>query len=1096
MSKYIECHLHDTYSTLDGAPFPEEYMARAKELGLTHLAQTNHGTLTGHRHFQRAAKEAGITPILGVEAYISATDMYDKRSKAKREDGTDVYNHIILLATGETGLETMSRLSEKAWVDGFYNKPRIDTDLLLSDNDGLIVLSGCLNSLVCKAIERGDMMYANSIVRQYRDALGDRFYIEVQGHNPPEMNEALLSLADRHGVKPVATSDCHYARPEDLWFEEAMLILSTKPKRISDPEMDKMEKMDVLERFNYLYPDRKMTFQEIEIYLRGYEDQRTLFSKQGIDRTDIFENTVEIGSRIGDYPYYEGLDLLPRPDRPADVLLREKVYAGLESRGLSGIKAYKDRVERELEVIHAKEFDVYFLVVEDLVSWAKSQGIPVGPGRGSGAGSLVNYCLGITDVDPIKYGLIFSRFIDAERDDMPDIDIDFSDADRGRVKRYAASKYDHVASIATLPVFKGKSAVRSAASALGVPISDVERALKGNEGPPDENYLDYFEDTAQGKAFISKHPEVMDLSRFLYGRLRTIGMHPAGIVISREPLSKYMPIQTGIDPNDKAGPRVDYIALDMEEVANVGGIKIDILGLKNLRVVDETLKLIKERHGKDIKLNSLPLDDKRTYKMLAQGKTLGVFQCEGPTFTQWIKSTKCDNFMDIVNGTAISRPGALETVGPDYRLALLGETQVNYPNSIIYDITKDTLGFVVYQEQVMRMMTDLAGMSSGDANKVRKIIGKKRDKAEFEEYREKFIEGASRHISKKEASKLWKDFEHHAGYSFNLSHAVAYSYISYWTAWLKANYPLEYMSSLIAAEDDADKVTNYLMEARRMQIKIWTPHVNYSDVKSSIQDGGIRLGLENVKYVARKSAENIVNRRPFESYEHFLEVSGTKGSGINSRIVAALDKIGGARFEDHPLRGDERDYFYEYLGIPVMPDGELPPSAKSKIRPLVEYEESTTFVVSAMVRKIERKPTWARASIIDETGSAEVFVNKDTQIEEGRMYVMLISGNSLMRYFPVENFDEDSSLLSEYLRGNVEPPAEGNEKVFAFRTRRTKKGDKMGTVSFMDDTGSLYSALVFPRQYNSALPRLIEGREVRMRVGETKDGAYFVDGFE
>lgn len=1093
---YAELHSHDYYSLLDGSPTPEEYMVRAKDVGITHLAQTNHGTLSGLRHHQRAAEAAGIIPILGVEAYISPTDMFDRRSKAKREDGTDIYNHVILLAMNETGLTTMSRLNEKAWVEGFYSKARMDTELLLSDNEGLIVLSGCLNGLIPKAIERGDLKYANEVAKQYRAALGDRFYIEVQGHNPPEMNRALLEIADRHKIKAVATSDCHYTKPENLWFEEAMLILSTNPKRIPEPEMSKMEKMDVLERMNYLYPERKMTFQEIEIYLRGYEDQRTLFARQNIERTDILSNTMEIANRIGEYPYHSGLDLLPRPDRPADELLREKAFAGLRKRGLDRDAKAIERLEYELGIIHEKEFDVYFIVVEDLVTWAKAEGIRVGPGRGSGAGSLLLYCLYVTEVNPLEWGLIFERFIDPSRDDFPDVDLDFPDTERGRVKRYLIQKYDYVASIATFPTFKGKSAVRSAAKVMGVPIADVEKALKNNDGPPEEDYLDFFEDTVQGKAFIQRHHETVELARFLTGRLRTMGMHPAAVVLSREPLSKYMPIQTGIDPNDKSGPRVEYIALDMGEAEAVGAIKMDILGLKNLRVIDETLKLIEERHGKVIDPLEIPLDDIKTYRMLAAGKTLAVFQCEGPAFTKWIKETKCDTFMDIVNGTAISRPGAMDTVGKEYKKALLGETMVNYPNSIIHNITSKTLGFVVFQEQVMQMVTDLAGMSSADANKIRRIIAKKKDAAELERYRDEFVEGASKYISVKAAQKLWSDFEKHAGYSFNLSHAVAYSFISYWTAWLKANYPLEYMASAIAAEDDRDTLTNYLLEARRMQLQIFTPHAEYSEAKASIQNNGIMLGLVDVKNIAAKSAESIIANRPYGSYEKFMEVTAARGTGVNSRAANSLDLIGGLRYDDHPLRGDERDHFYEYLGIPVMPKDELPFRARSKIRPISDFEESTTFVVSGLVRGITKGPTWARASILDESGAAEVFVDKNTQIEEGKMYVMLISSNSVMKYLAIEDVKTSNSSLALYLRDELPLPSEGCERILGFRSRYTKKGDKMGTVAFMTETGELYSALVFPRQYKGALARLIEGREVRMRVAETHDGAYFVDGFE
>ena len=352
---YTELHLHDYYSTLDGLNSPEEYMQRAKELGMTHLAQTNHGTLLGHREFQKAAKSAGITPILAVEAYISPTDRFDRRAKAKRTDGTNVYNHLIILAQGEKGLKTLNTLNEKAWVEGFYNKPRIDMELLE---------------------EAGNYEEAERIALDFKRILGDRFYIEVQAHNPVKMNEALFKIADDNGIKPVVTSDCHYARKEDLWIEEAMLILSTNPKFSKEYDFSKSQKMEMLERFNYLYPDRTMTFEEIQIYLKSAEEQLNDFRSHGFDREDIVKNTEEIASRVEEYPFHQGLDLLPKPKTGnPDDLLEKKARAGLRNRGLDKNPEYVERLEEELEIIKSKDFSTYFLIVANMIKWAKDQGI-------------------------------------------------------------------------------------------------------------------------------------------------------------------------------------------------------------------------------------------------------------------------------------------------------------------------------------------------------------------------------------------------------------------------------------------------------------------------------------------------------------------------------------------------------------------------------------------------------------------------------------------------------------------------------------------------------------------------------------------------
>lgn len=1094
MTIVTELHLHDHYSFLDGLNTPEEYMARAKELGMTHLAQTNHGTLSGHRAFQRAAEGAGITPILGVEAYISPTDMYDRRTKAKREDGTDVYNHIILLAQNEAGLKTMNRLSEKAWTEGFYSKPRIDRDLLFDDNEGLIVLSGCLNGLVSKAIERGDMEQAIRIAREFKANLGDRFYIEVQGHNPVEINEGLFHVADTVGIKPVTTSDCHYARKEDLWLEEAMLILSTKPKKAFDIDFSKAQKMEILDRYNYLYPDRKMTFQNIEIFLRDWQTHEDLYKASGFDRTDMLSNTMEVAERIGDYPYYKGLDILPRPEKGVDPdeLLRKLAYKGLEDRGLDGKPEYVERLDHELDVIKKKNFAPYFIILEDLIRYTIREGIPRGPGRGSSAGSLLCYVLRVTEADPIEYGLIFSRFIDESRSDWPDADLDFSDKDRKKIKDYLTRKYTHAASIATFTYYKGKQAIKDAARALGVPLGDTERALKDNDAPVGANYMEFFLDSEKGSRYASRFPEVIDLANGLMGRIRGGGMHAAGIVVSSIPLSEIAPIQTGEDPNDKKGPRIAYIAYDHEEVAELGGIKLDILGLKNLRIIDECLKYIEQRHGVKMDMLKVPMDDKKTYNMLARGETQAVFQADGSTFTDWILKNQMYSFMDIVNGTAISRPGALNTVGKDYRARLRGEQQVTYQNQIIYDITKETLGCVVFQEQVMRMMTDLAGMSGADANKVRKIIGKKRDVTEFEQYKEAFVKGAQEYISEKDALKLWHDFEAHAGYSFNLSHAVVYSMVTYWTAYLKAHFPLEYMAAVLLAEENKESFTAHLIEIKRMGIPVYLPHVQYSESGPTIQNDGIRLGLSNVKYVSETLANRIIAKRPYESYGQFAEAVLTKGSGMNTRMLDSLNKVGAAEYDDNPRNGDERENYYEYLGIPAFSYDMLPGDVWSRLTKVGNYIEGDACVIMGVVTEVKHGNGWSRINFLDESGTASAFASAGTEISKGQFYAMLVGGGSVIKYIAAADITEDGGMLCRQLFGKVGLPPEGKYKVMAFTTRKTKKKENMGTAILMDDSGQMLSALVWPSQYGACFPYMTDDNVVDLELRETEDGATFV----
>jgi DNA polymerase-3 subunit alpha len=1071
-------------------------MKRAKELGMTHLAQTNHGTLAGHRPFQEAAKAAGITPILGIESYLSSTDRFDKRSKKARgdDDDSEIYNHLILLAQNEAGLKNLNYITEKSWTEGFYSKNRIDTELLFGNSEGLICLSGCLSGLIPKAIMRGDMEDAYKIAYQWKEALGDRFYIEVQGHNPVALNLALLELADKVGLKAVATSDCHHARKEDIWVEDAMLIVSSKPKRAPGTTYEKSKQYKtMMERFNYLWPERRMTFQKFELFLRDRKTNQELFHEQNIVRTDIYDNTMEIASRIEEVPYYEGLDFLPKPEGDPNEILREKAYEGLEHRGALGeLPEYVARLEEELEIIKNKDFSNYFLMVEDFVTFAKNNDIPVGPGRGSAAGSLVCYALGITDADPIEHGLLFFRFIDPGRDDFPDIDTDFGDIRRPEVKQYLADKYGYVASIATFNKFQGKNALKDAAKVLGVPVADVNRATKNNDAPPGAYYFDTFDESEQGKEFTKQYPEAVDLAKRLYGRIRQIGMHAAGVVVANQPISNYAPVQTASDPNDKTAPRVPYIGNDMEQVAEIGFIKFDILGLKNLTVIDETLKLIRLRKGIDIDLQAEGYADENVYKMLAAGHTKAVFQAEGGTFTNWIKQTKCEDFNDLVVGTSIARPGPLQTVGEIYKKRLNQDYWVE--DHAEREIVGETKGLVVYQEQVMRYMTEIGGMTMSEANKVRKIIGKKRDVTEFEQYKSKFVDGAAKRLGRARAAKLWKDFEAHAGYSFNKSHAVVYSMITYWTAFLKHYYPLEYMASVLKNEKDKDSFTDYLIETKRLGLTIYLPHINQSEVDVSIQEGGIRLGLSNVKYVSAKTAETIISHRPYKNFAHLSELGRKKGSGMNTRMIGALDKVGAAQFPDNPLKGNEQDFFYEYMKVPLFKIRNIPLQAEDKFRALEDFEETGVFPILAMARGIKRGPGWARVDFVDETGDAGIFTIQDTPIQTGQQYAMLIADNRIAKYMTVEELSLGlENTFYKWLVEERHSVPEDALRVISFKPHTTKAGKRMAYVVVQDDTGHLFHVLAFTSMYMQAVSKCKEGTLIHAKVAETEDGTLFFE---
>ena len=1095
-SQYTELHLHDYYSTLDGLNSPAEYFARCKELGMDYLAQTNHGTLSGHREFQREAKEAGIVPILGVEAYISPTDRFDRRSKAKRQDGTSVYNHLIVLAQNETGLATLNTLNRLAWEEGFYNKPRIDLDLLEDHNDGLIILSGCLNGLLCKAIERGDMDDAFRTAHRMKNMLPGRFYIEIQTHNPLETNQGLIAIADTLGLPAVITSDCHYARKEDLWVEEAMLILSTNPKRDFDASISKSQKMDVLERFNYLYPDRKMSFQEIEIYLRSREEHVAELHRHGLaDRDDLFSNTMEIAKSIGDYPYHEALDLLPRPKNgDPDAILEKKARAGLKKRGFDKNPEYVARLEEELAIIKAKGFSTYFLIVENMITWAKKNGIRVGPGRGSAAGSLTCFSLYITEVDPIHYGLLFFRFINPERNDFPDIDVDFQKSRRNEVKEYLRRQFKHVASLATMTYFKDKSMVKDASRAYALPFDEVNKALKGIDAPPTMDWLPLFEEAPKGKDFIKKYPEVMDLAQALAGRIKGMGMHASGIVVAKEPISKYGPIETAKDPDDPTSPRIAVLAMDMREAEKVGFIKLDVLGIKALDIVDDTIKAVEAKHNRKIVPTSIPLDDKRVYAMLNDGYTKAVFQAEGHTFTKWILENGVYEFNDLVIGTSIARPGPLNTVGEIFKRRRLGKEGVSYVHEIMRKHTEETLGVIVYQEQVMQAMTDLGGMSGSEADKVRKIIGKKLDVSEFLPYEIAFVEGASKHVSEEVARGLWEDFKAHAGYSFNKSHAVAYSMMSYWMAWLKYYYPQEFMCAVLKFETDKDSMTDYLIETKRMGLNVLLPHVNSSDAGFKVDGKGIRFGLANIKFISDAGSSKIIQYRPYADYAALKAKVEEKGSGLTTRILGALNAIGGAAFPDNPRTGKERNNFYEYLQIPAFEDKQFPPRVKLQFRDIEDYSEEECFSIIGMVRDIRRGKGWALVDVLDETGSKGIFHKEDTLLEKGQRYAMLIANNRIARYAPIGDVSEqsDNSYCKFLYRTKMNDVTEGFYYVVAFQKYVTKAGNSMAYIVLSDGEKNMTRVMAFPQIYLKAYSQCQEGSVVELTLDKTEDGSIYI----
>jgi DNA polymerase-3 subunit alpha len=1071
-------HSHSYYSLLDGYSSPAEYIKRAKEVGMGAMSLTDHGTLSGHREFLLAAKESSVKPILGLEAYFTS-DRKDKRSKKERTPDDQIYNHLIVLAKNAQGLENLGKLSEIAWSEGFFVKPRMDFDILDKYRDGLIVLSGCMNSIIAKAISNGNDSLAEQYTSWFQEVFKEDFYMEIQPHNPYKLNQELLNIADKKGIKSVVTLDCHFANPKDAVAEEIMLILGTHPNVLKESSFESSrKKKDMMERLDYLYGDRQMSFKDLDIWLDGYEETFNRMIDQGLDRKDIFENTLEITDKIESYEIKQNLDLLPVPKNNADDELKSLSIQGLHKRNLFSNVEYINRLNAELKIISEKSFSAYFLIVADMIQWAKNNNILVGPGRGSAAGSLVCYALGITDIDPIEHGLLFFRFINPERNDFPDIDTDFEDRRRGEVKEYLTKKYKNVASIATFVTFKDKGVVRDVARAFKVPLKEVDKSLKSIDT------WDEFISSPQTFEFRQKYPEVVIYADQLRGRIRGTGMHAAGIVTAKDSISKYAPIETRKDT--QSDERVPVVAVDMDQAADIGLIKLDVLGLKTLTVIKDTLDVIEEKYNKKIDLLALPLDDKEVYQDLSAGLTKGVFQAEAVPYTNLLIKMGVYNLNDLAASNALVRPGAMNTIGAEYIARKKGKKPIQYIHEIMKPYTEDTYGCILYQEQVMQACVKLGGMTMVDADKVRKIIGKKKDAKEFDKFKERFVKGASLHISEKEAKSLWNDFEAHAGYSFNKSHAVAYSTLSYWTAWLKRYYPLEFMYSILKNEKDKDARTEYLIEAKRMGLTIKLPHVNESDIDFKIEGKAIRFGLGSIKFISENIGQKLIDNRPYRSFKHLQDVVQQKGSGINSRALDALNKVGASTFIDHPRKGNENDFYYEYLGIPEF-KSDVPRWLEAYFKPLEDYSDKSSFVIMALAKAIKRGDGWSRIEFVDKTGSVGIFDKEQTTIETGKMYIALVSDNRIMEAIVPEEIKDKERPFVKYLSSKTIPLLDKEYYVVSFSGRRTKKGDKMATIVLSDYNKELYSVIAFPSLYAAAVTKMKPGMRCKPVLQNKED---------
>ena len=1068
---------------MDGVATPAEYARRAVEINMPALAITDHGTLSGHREFAREMQAVGVKPIFGIEAYITL-DRTDKRDKTERTTPLDlIYNHIIVLAKNDVGLKNLNHLNEIAWTEGFYKKPRIDFDVLDRFGEGLIVSSACPSGLISKAIEHDEIAVAKTHLKWFKDRFGDDFYVEIMPHTDAAINLVLIELADANGIKMVTSTDCHHADLSQKEIQEIMLILNTGAKLEKDVSyMESVKHKSVMDRLDYLYgSDRRMTFKDFDIHLASYDEQRAALEKQGTYREDMFTNTLDLADKVEEYTIPRNLNLLPVEHKDPDGYLERLAVAGLRDRGVANEPGYRERLNEELQIIKDKKFSSYFIIVRNMINWSRSHGIMVGPGRGSSAGSLVCYALGITEIDPIEHNLLFFRFINPERNDFPDIDTDIQDTGRDRVKDYLVRQYRNVASIATFNQFKDKGVVRDVARVLHVPLSEVNKALKS---------VDTWEEFISSDStadFRKRYPEVVRFADALRGRIRGTGIHAAGVVTSREPIFNVAPMETRKAPG--ADERIPVLAVDMEEAADIGLIKIDALGLKTLTVISDALKIISDRHGIMFDLNGLPKDDKDVYAMLSAGLTKGVFQCEASPYTNLIVKMGIRNFDELVASNALVRPGAMNTIGKDYIARKQGKQSITFIHPSLIPFTEDTYGCVLYQEQVMQTCVTLGGMSMAEADKVRKIIGKKKDAKEFDKFKDKFIGNAVKVVPQATAEKIWHDFEAHAGYSFNKSHAVAYSTLSYWTAWLKRYYPVEFMYALLKNETDKDKRTEYLIDAKRMGLQLKLPHVNESGIDFTIEGDAIRFGLSSIKFISDKIAQRYIDARPFESYKALEEFTFTKGNGVNSRALSAMNAVGAATFPDNPRdREKVRENLYEYLNLPEF-SADVPNHYYAFMTTAEEFEEDKAQIFMGIVKNIKRGKGWSMIEMMDRTGTIAAFDKENTSMEAGKSYLVLSGSKRIMDAVPVEDIAKSKTPLVKFLNYKTLPYGEGEYYVVSFSPRVTKAGKRMGHMVVADAQRELHSVIVFPGIFTTAYMKAEPGSVCKMKFNLTKEGS-------
>ena len=1046
-SDFVHLHNHTHHSLLDGLTKIKDLAATAKEYGMEAAAVTDHGTLSGVLEYYKAAKEVGIKPILGIEGYIAARSRFD-RDPAKDK----ARYHLTILAMNEEGYRNLMMLSTKANLEGMYYKPRMDHELLEKYNAGLIILSGCASGEIGENLKTDNYGEAKRIAKWYKSVFGDRYYLELQDHGHPDaphtwdvqvkINEGLKKLSKELDIPMVVTCDGHYLTHADQEAHEILLCVGTG---------------------SFMSDESRMSLKDFELHLT---DPRDIIERWGKEYPEVVTNTKAIADRvtldielgkilIPKYPVPEGMTEKKYLDKLVFEGLGRR-YAGIapETAKTMNEKQIRaklsqdviDRVEMELGVIERMGFDGYFLIVQDFINWGKERGIVFGPGRGSAAGSIIAYALNITDLDPLKYELLFERFLNPDRISMPDIDVDIQDTRRDEVIEYCANKYgqDRVSNIVTFGKMAARAAVRDVARVLQVPYAESDRLAKLIPPPLQGRHIPLAKSVVEDqdlKREYENNPtakEVFDYAIRLEGTIRSHGVHACGVVIAPDDLVNYIPLE-------QAQKGVVATQFPMGEVEDIGLLKMDFLGLSNLTIINNAMRIIRKVYKTEIDLSTLPLDDAETYKLFQRGDTTGVFQLESAGMKRYLRGLKPTTFEDIIAMVALYRPGPMQFID-SFIKRKHGEEPITYLHEGMKNSLENTYGILVYQEQFMQISKEWCGFTGGQADTLRKAVGKKKMDLMLK-IKPEFVEGAVKHggASAEVAEKFWDQLEEFANYCFNKSHAACYALIAYWTAYLKAHYPDAFMAALMTSDqDDIDRLAIEITECKHMDMTVLSPDVNESFVEFAVvpDKKQIRFGMAAVKGVGVGAVEEIIRARDedgkFTSVEDFAKRVST--SKVNKKAWEALIKAGA-----FDALGDRSDLLFNLESLLAF---------ASKLQK--EALSGQTDLFGNLLDDASIRPS------IELKNAPVKYTDKEKLMWERELLGLYISAH------PLDSFDSFFEEQTIPLR-NVTPTIDGQKVtigglVTTLRTIITKSGSKMAFVGIEDKTGEA-EVIVFPNLY-------------------------------